>query len=258
MTGRLPAPRSQKQPDDQTREVETREREPWQTRVITPWERQGRSQQYSIQKRNWKTQPTWNLNSFLKERRHWIRQWSTVRPRGARKANPQSETEHKRLSSTWTERVRHNRPGERKRSPVAKPSDDPSTRERDEWKARTRIEADSKAPSASIASSTCRKAGARGKHTQNVVTTPGSVRGEEKSLEQVQGNRPEERMSLQDSASNARYRYCGSRATPKLKEDQPVGKSHSSSPSIVLGVTKTPKEKDKGKTGGKLPSRRSN
>ena len=143
--------------------------------------------------------------------------------------------------------MRHNRPVERKRSPAANSSDDPSTRERDEWKARTRIEGDSKAPSASIASSTCRKAGARGKHTRNVVTTPGSVRGEEKSLEQVQGNRPEEQTSLQDPASNARHCYCGGRATPKLKEGQPDGKSHSNSPSIDLGVTKTPKGKGKGK-----------
>ena len=154
--------------------------------------------------------------------------------------------------------MRHNRPGERKRSPAANPSDDPSTRERDEWKARTRIEGESKEPSASIASSTCRKAGAQGKHTRNVTTTSGSVRGEEKSLEQVQGNRPEERISLQDSASNARHRYCRGRATPKPKEEQPGGKFHASSPSIDLGVTKTPKETEKGKTGGKLPSHRSN
>ena len=149
--------------------------------------------------------------------------------------------------------MRHNRPEERKRLPAANPSNDPSTRERDEWKARTRIEGDSKVPFASIASSTCRKAGARGKHTQNVVTTPGSVRGEEKNLEQVQGNRPEERTSLQDSASNARHRYCGGRATPKLKEEQPDGKSHSSSPSIDPGVTKIPKEKEKGKNGRQAP-----
>ena len=116
------------------------------------------------------------------------------------------------------------------------------------------IEGDSKAPSASIASSTCRKAGARGKHTRNVVTTPGSVRGEEKSMEQAQGNRPEERTSLQDTA-NACHRYCRGRATPKLKEEQPDRKSHSSYPSIDLGVTNTPKEKEKGKAGGKLPSR---
>ena len=53
---------------------------------------------------------------------------------------------------------------------------------------------------------TCRKAGAQGKHTRNVVMTPGSVRGEEKSLKQEQVNRPEERTRLQDSASTARYR----------------------------------------------------
>ena len=124
----------------------------------------------------------------------------------------------------------HNRPGERKRSPAANSSEDPSTRERDEWKAKTRIEGDSKAPSAS----TCRKAGARGKHTRNVVATLGSVRGDEKSLEQVQVNHPEEWTSLHDSASNTRHCYCGGRATPKLKEEQPDQKSHSSSPSIDL------------------------
>ena len=124
---------------------------------------------------------------------------------------------------------------------------------RDEWKARTRIEVNSKAPSASIASSTCRQAGARGKHTRNVVTSPGSVRGEEKSHEQAQVNRPEERTSLQDTASIARYRYCGGRATPKVKEEQPDGKSHFSSPSIILRVTKTPTEKEKGKNGRQAP-----
>ena len=115
--------------------------------------------------------------------------------------------------------MRHIRPGEKKRSPGADPSDDPPTRKRDEWKARTRTEGDSKAPSASTATSTCRKAGAQGKHTRNVVTTPGSVRGEEKSLEQAPGNRPEERMGPQDTASLARHRKSGGRATPKLKEE---------------------------------------
>ena len=145
--------------------------------------------------------------------------------------------------------MRHIRPGERKRSPVA----DPSERKRDEWKARTRTEGDSTAPSASIATSTCRKAGARGKHTRNVVTTPGSVRGEEKSLEQAPVNRPEEWMSPQDSASNTRNCKCGGRVTPKLKEEQPDGKAPSSYLSINPGVTKTPKEKEKekGKNGRK-------
>ena len=84
--------------------------------------------------------PHGNLNRFLEERRHWLRQKSTDRPRGARKANPKSEIVHKRLNSTRTEWVRHNRPGERERTLAANPSDDPSTKERDEWKARTRIE----------------------------------------------------------------------------------------------------------------------
>ena len=143
--------------------------------------------------------------------------------------------------------MRHIRPGERKRSPAVDSSDDPLTRKRDEWKARTRTEGDSKASSASIATSTCRKAGARGKHTRNVVTTPGSVRGEEKSLKQVRVNRPEERMSPRDSASIARYYYCRCRATPKLKEEQPDGKAQSSSLSIILGVTKTPRKRKNGR-----------
>ena len=49
--------------------------------------------------------------------------------------------------------------------------------------------------------------------------TPGSVSGEEKSLEQAPGNRPEERMGPQDTAPIARYRQSGGRATPKLKEE---------------------------------------
>ena len=56
-----------------------------------------------------------------------------------------------------------------------------------------------------------------------------------------------------NSASNARHHYFGGRATPKLKEEQHHEKSHSSSPSIDLGVTKTPKENEKGKNGRKTP-----
>ena len=88
---------------------------------------------------------------------------------------------------------------------------------RDDWKARTRTEGDSKAPSASIASSTCRKAGTRGKHTRNVVNDTGErKRGREESRKE-QGTRPEERTCLQDSASNARYRQCRGRATPQAE-----------------------------------------
>ena len=120
----------------------------------------------------------------------------------------------------------HSRPGERKRSPGADPSDDPSSRKRDEWKASTRTEGDSKEPSASIATRTCRKAGARDKHTGNVKTTPGSVRGEEERLEQAPGNRPEERMGPQGSASRVRHRQSGGRATPKAERgNNPMGRT---------------------------------
>ena len=81
----------------------------------------------------------------------------------------------------------------------------------------------------------------------------GERKREEKSLEQVQENRLEELTSLQDPASIARHRYWGGRASPKLKEGQPDRKSHSSSPPIDLGVTKTPKEKEKGKNGRQAP-----
>ena len=120
----------------------------------------------------------------------------------------------------------HSRPGERKRSPGADPSDDPSTRKRDKWKASTRTEGDSKEPSASIATRTCRKAGARDKHTGNVKTTPGSVRGEGERLEQAPGNRPEERMGPQGSASRVRHRQSGGRATPKAERgNNPMGRT---------------------------------
>ena len=82
---------------------------------------------------------------------------------------------------------------------------------RDEWKASTRTEGNSKAPSTSTATSTCRKAGARGKHTQNVVTAPGSVKGEEKSLEQAPGNHPKERMGPPPPERR--------QGNPKLKEE---------------------------------------
>ena len=153
--------------------------------------------------------------------------------------------------------MRHIRPGERKRSPVADPSDDPLTRKRDEWKVRTMTEGDSKAPSASIAASTCCKAGARGKHTQNVVTTPGSVRGEEKS--RTGTNQPSRR-------TDEHARLCLHCPLPLVRRQV--------NPKAERGTTRwegpfqlpfqhpqsatTPKEKEKGKMGGKLPSRCSN
>ena len=186
------------------------------------------------------------LNTFLEKRRHGTRQQSAVRPRGARKAYSLTETEQKRLThherserdtSVQVRGNDHQTPTHQTTSPLG----------RDDWKARTRTEDDSKAPSASTASSTCRKAGARGKYTRNVVTTPGSVRGEEKSLDREQGNRPEERTCLQDSASNATTASAEAGQPLKLKEEQPDGKTYSSSLSSILGVTTTPKEKEKGK-----------
>ena len=163
--------------------------------------------------------PHENPKSFLAGRRHWIRQQHRQIQR--RKKSPLLDRDS--AEATELNRKRSERDtsaqGRGKRSPGADPSDDPPTRKRDEWKARTRTEGDSKAPSASIATSTCRKAGARGKHTRDDVTTPGSVRGEEKRREQAPGNRPEERMGPQDTASLARYRHCGGRATPKLKKE---------------------------------------
>ena len=70
---------------------------------------------------------------------------------------------------------------ERKRSPDANPSYDLTTRKR-RLESQDQDRGDSKAPSASIASSTCRKAGARGKHTRNVVNNTGErKRGREES-----------------------------------------------------------------------------
>ena len=109
--------------------------------------------------------------------------------------------------------ARETQPSRRARTQDANPSDDPSTKERDEWKARTMIEGDSKAPPASTASSTCLKAGARGKHTRSVVMTGEHNRGREESRTGKE-NRPEEQTSPSDSDSNAHHRYCGGRATP--------------------------------------------
>ena len=51
----------------------------------------------------------------------------------------------------------------------------------------------------SMATRTCRKAGARDKHTGDVETTPCSARGEEDRSQQAPGKRPEERMGPLDS-----------------------------------------------------------
>ena len=233
---------------DQATSSHTREREdPDQTRVRTPRKGQEQSQTELNHGENWKTQPS--------------REPSKVSSRKGATGSDSKPTDQRRKKSPLPSRDsaeatdlnrngvnEHIRPGERKRSPGVDPSDDPPTRKRDEWKASTRTEGDSKVPSASIATSTCRKAGARGKHTENVITTPGSVRGEEERLEQAPGNRPEERMGPQDSAFLVCHRQSGGRATPKAeKRKQPDGKNPSSSPSINPGVTTTPKEKERDK-----------
>ena len=74
LTGRLPAPRSQQQPDDQTGEVETRERE---LRQIPGENTQGKKGKKSIRtqsmERTGKPNPRGNLKSFLEGRCHRIR-----------------------------------------------------------------------------------------------------------------------------------------------------------------------------------------
>ena len=136
------------------------------------------------------------------------------------------ETAPKRLISTENGVNKHSRPGERNRSPGADPSDAPSTRKRDEWKASTRIEGDSQEPSASMATRTCRKAGARDKQTGDVRTIPRTVRGEEERLEQALGKRPEERMGLSDSATQACHRQSGGRPTSKTaRGNNPAGRT---------------------------------
>ena len=124
---------------------------------------------------------------------------------------------------------------------------------RDNWKARTRTEGNSKAPSASIPSSTCRKAGARGKHTRNVVNDTGErKRGREES-QKGQGNRPEERTCLQDTAPIARHCQCEGRATPQAER----GTTRREVPFQLLfqypQVMTTPKEKEKGSQAPEPP-----
>ena len=122
---------------------------------------------------------------------------------------------------------------------------------RDDYKART--EGDSKAPSASIASSTCRKAGARRKHTWNLVN---DTRERKRGREVSEGNQVtvmkngQARMTLHPMPATA----SAEAGQPlKLKEEQPEGKYHSSSFFSILGVTTTPKEKEKGSQAPEQP-----
>ena len=204
----------------------TQEREdPDQTRVRTPRKGQEQGQTELNHGENWKTQPSQEPPKVSSRKGAT---GSDSKPTDQRR----KKSSHPRRDSAEATDLKRNgvndhiRPGERKRSPGADPSDDPSNRKRDEWKASTRTEGDSKVPSASIATSTCRKAGARGKHTGNAITTPGSLRGEEERLEQAPGNRPEERMTPQDFASLVSHRQSGGKATPKAeRENNPMGRA---------------------------------
>ena len=184
---------------------------------------------------------------------------SKLTDRGGRKAHdPRRDsaeaTDLNRKRSEETQPAR----GE-ERSPGADPSDDPSTRKRDEWKASTRTEGDSTEPSASMATRTCRKAGARDKHTGDVETTPCSARGEEERFEQAPGKRPEERMGLLDSAIQSRHRQSGGRPPSRTcKRKPPGGENLCRTPTKNHGATTTPKEKVREKMRGKLPSCRTN
>ena len=212
---RHPAPRSQKRPGDQTGAVTPeRGRNPDQTRVRTPRKGQEQSQTELNHGESWKTQPS-REPPKVSSRKGATRSDSKPTDQRRKKSPLPSRDSAEATDLNRNGVNEHIRPGERKRSPGADPSDDPSTRKRDEWKASTRTEGDSKVPSASIATRTCRKARARGKHTWNDITTPGSVRGEEERLEQAPGKRPEERMGPQDSAPRVCHRQSGGRATPK-------------------------------------------
>ena len=145
-------------------------RKPWQPRPRTPWGRQGRSQQYLIQRENWKN--SIHMGTSIVSTRNGAT--------GSDRSPPSGPEEQEKPTRRWvrakatalnTNGVSETQPSRGAQTLAANPSDDPSTKERDEWKARTKIEGDSKAPSASTASSTCRKAGAWGKHIPSVVTT---------------------------------------------------------------------------------------
>ena len=125
---------------------------------------------------------------------------------------------------------------------------------RDEWKASTRTEGDSTEPSASMATRTCRKAGARDKHTGDAETTLCSARGEEERFEQAPGKRPEERTALLDSAIQSRHRQSGGRPPSRnCKRKPPGGENLCRTLTKNHGATTTPKEKVREKNGRQAP-----
>ena len=103
LTGRLPAPRSQKRPDDQTGEVKSKRGSHDQPRVRTPREGQGRSQ---TELKPWREleDPTHMGTSKVSSRDGATgSDRNTDRSRGGRKTNSPIETVQKRLNSTGTE-----------------------------------------------------------------------------------------------------------------------------------------------------------
>ena len=103
LTGRLPAPRSQKRPDDQTGEVKPGRGSHDQLRVRTPREGQGRSQ---TELKPWREleDPIHMGTSKVSSRDGATGSDSnTDRSRGGRKTNSPIETAQKRLISTRTE-----------------------------------------------------------------------------------------------------------------------------------------------------------
>ena len=195
--------------------------------------------------------PTGTLNSFLEEGATGSDSKLTDQRRKKSPLPRRDSAEATDLNRNGVNE--YSRPGERKRSPGADPSDDPSTRKRDEWKASTRIEGDSKEPSASMATRTCRKAGARDKHTRDVITTPRSVRGEEERLEQALGKRPEERKGPPDSAPQARHRQSGGRPTSKTaRGNNPAGRTSAAPRPITLERQRL-QRKRQGRNGRQAP-----
>ena len=106
-----------------------------------------------------------------------------------------------------------------------------------------------------MATRTCRKAGARDKHTGDVETTPCSARGEEDRSKQAPGKRPEERMVLLDSTIQTRHRQGGGR-TPsrKLQEETTRRGEPLQNPDQEPWSDNDSKGKCKGKMGGKPPT----
>ena len=159
----------------------------------------------------------------------------------------------KRLISTENGVNKHSRAGERNdHQELTHQTTLPPGR--DEWKASTRTEGDSTEPSVSMATRTCRKAGARDKHTGDAETTPCSARGEEERFEQAPGKRPEERTGLLDSAIQPRHRQSGGRPPSRnCKRKPPGGENLCRTPTKNHGATTTPKEKGREKNGRQVP-----